>query len=136
MAAAEILSHVVNERKVWHRILSTEDDRVLLQAMMFLTSMRDGKPAQSINVTSQSINVQLKDIDAARAIIREIRGERTPQLAQSNSVEGELIPALDKGEVSAEDVREGEGIALSNSEEKSNGTMLSGAEGGEKGGRE
>jgi len=70
--ASEILSKVVDERALWRRVLSSDDDRVVLTALTFLVSMRDGKPAQQINVTSQSISVSVDDIAKARAIVREL----------------------------------------------------------------
>jgi hypothetical protein len=63
---------MAGERKQWRRIFACEDERVILQAMVFLVSMRDGKPAQQINVTSQSISVSVDDIAKARAIVREL----------------------------------------------------------------
>lgn len=75
LTAAEILAHVADERTLWRRVLSSKDDRVVLSALQFLVQMRDGKPAQSINVNSQSISIAAKDIESARAIISEIRGE-------------------------------------------------------------
>lgn len=80
--AAEVLSHVVDESRIWKRILSTEDDRVLLDAMKFLVSMRDGRPAQQINVTSKSITMNLTDLERAKAIIAEIRAEANPIIGQ------------------------------------------------------
>ena len=78
--ASEILARVTDERRIWHRILTSPDDRVLLQAMMFLTAMRDGKPAQQINVTSMSVNISADDISKARAIARELVQAREDSL--------------------------------------------------------
>ena len=80
LTAAEVLANA-DERKKWHRILNSEDDRVLLQAMMFLVSMRDGKPAQNINVTSRNLNLNVKDVETARAIVAEIKRERNDSVA-------------------------------------------------------
>lgn len=74
--AAEILAHVIDEKRVWKRIFESDDPRVVLQAMMFLVSMRDGKPAQQINVTSLGVTISTDEIEKARAIVREIvRGD-------------------------------------------------------------
>jgi len=40
--------------------------------LKFLVSMRDGRPAQQINVTSQTISVSIDDLARARAIVREL----------------------------------------------------------------
>jgi hypothetical protein len=47
----------------------------VLDAMKFLTSMRDGRPAQQINLTAANITLTADDVARARAIVREIRGE-------------------------------------------------------------
>lgn len=78
--ASEILARATDEMSTWKRILAEDDPRVVLQAMMFLVSMRDGKPAQQINVTSQSLNVTVDDIAKARAIVAELRGSTKPML--------------------------------------------------------
>jgi len=78
--AAQILSFVIDERKAWQRVFNSADDRVILQGLMFLVSMRDGKPAQQINVTSTNVNLNLSDVERARSIAREIRGEFGPTL--------------------------------------------------------
>lgn len=53
---------------------------MVLRAMMFLVSMRDGRAAQQINITSQSLNISAHDISEARAIVAELRGEALPRL--------------------------------------------------------
>jgi hypothetical protein len=80
LMAGEILANVVDERKVWTRLFNSQDDRVVLNALMFLVSMRDGRPAQQINVTSQSISISADSVRKAREIIAEIRGEISPRL--------------------------------------------------------
>lgn len=79
LMAAEILAKVVDERATWQRIFKCDDERVILQAMMFLVSMRDGKPAQQINVTSQNVTVTVDDVAKARAIVRELMSPSRPQ---------------------------------------------------------
>lgn len=95
LLASEILAKVADERKVWKRILESTDDRVVLQAMMFLVSMRDGKPAQQINVTSTSVNVNADSIAKARAIVAEIRGSAIATLPECNGI---VPPRLGVGE--------------------------------------
>jgi hypothetical protein len=125
LTAYEILARVADERRTWKRILTSEDDRVVLQAMMFLTSMRDGKPAQQINVTSTSITLKAEDIARARAIVAEIRGEvsaRPPALLSDNVAPTSPLQADDAS-------------GHLHSTEQTGEPMLSGSEGGEKGGR-
>lgn len=116
LIAHEILQHIADEYGIWKRLLYSEDDGIVLKAMMFLVQMRDGRPAQQINVTSQSLTFNVSDIDKARAIVREIRGES--------------IPNLGMGEPPASQVPTGGPVT--NSETGS--IMLSGDEGGLKGG--
>jgi hypothetical protein len=71
--AAEILERA-DERRLWYRLLRSDDDRIVLDAMKFLVSMRDGRPAQQINVTSVGVTVTADDIERARAIARELAG--------------------------------------------------------------
>jgi hypothetical protein len=87
LMAGEILARVVDERACWQRVLASQDDRIVLNALMFLVSMRDGRPAQQINVTSQSISISADSVRKAREIIAEIRGEISPRLG-----EGEVKP--------------------------------------------
>lgn len=69
--AAEILD-THNERAIWKRILTCKDVRVQLDAVKFLTMMRDGKPAQRISLTATTVNMTAEDIARARVIVGEI----------------------------------------------------------------
>jgi len=88
LLASEILARVVDERKLWQRILGSQDDRVVLDALKFLVQMRDGRPAQQINMTSTSISLSASDLERARAIVAEIR---------SSSHEPQVITSAQKG---------------------------------------
>lgn len=124
LMAGEILARVADERRIWKRILESSDDRVVLQAMMFLVSMRDGKPSQQINVTSTQLTINAESVQKARAIVAEIRATSlTPSLGDGSSGTIPLTPADDIVEVRR-------AFAV---EEKAN-IMLSGAEGGQKDG--
>lgn len=126
LTAAMILQHVIDERKTWLRILTSTDDRVVLQAMVYLSSMRDGKPAQQINVTSTTLHVRPDDIARARQIVREIRLDNGARLAIA---EQPTTADADSMTIACRQPRLGEG------EQKANGSiMLSGAEGGKKDG--
>jgi hypothetical protein len=94
--AAEILERA-GERQKWYRLLDSQDDSIVLRAMMYLTDRREGRPAQQVNITSQSVHLDVKDLERARAIVREIRGESSPNLEQA--VQGNpkgLMPCSDK----------------------------------------
>jgi hypothetical protein len=82
MTAAAILA-IADERGKWMRLLRTDDDRVLLATMTFLTQMRDGKPAQRIDVTSQNITITADSVEKARAIVREVIGLPVAQVASA-----------------------------------------------------
>jgi hypothetical protein len=103
MHAGVILSQCCDERKVWTRILTSEDDRCVLAAMQFLVSMRDGRPAQQINLTSFNLSVSAEDIASARAIVRELRGEHSPVVlprreSESQSEEMAKAPLMLSGD--------------------------------------
>lgn len=72
--AAEIL-HWADEMRQWKRLFASKDDMLVLRALMYLTDRRDGKPAQQINVTSQSVTLNMADLERAREIVRELRGD-------------------------------------------------------------
>lgn len=127
MFAAEILSLVVNERQIWQRILNSQDDRVVLQAMMFLMSMRDGKPSQQINVTSTQIHIDASQLERARELAREIRGELSPTLDQS------ALQLTESNEVTGVAGESPLG-ADAQSPTSQSSIMLQGTEGGQKGG--
>jgi len=39
----------VNEEKIWQRLVRSRNDRIVLDAMKYLTDRRDGKPVQAFN---------------------------------------------------------------------------------------
>jgi hypothetical protein len=45
---AEGILEAVNEERVWQRLLRSPNDRIVLDAMKYLTDRRDGKPVQAI----------------------------------------------------------------------------------------
>lgn len=98
--AAEILSWH-GEAKLWQRIFKSGDDSIVLRGLMYLTDRRDGKPAQQINVTSQNITIAASDLERARAIVAEIRGERSPIIGLPQHAESQASP----GDLSSTDVR-------------------------------
>jgi predicted transcriptional regulator len=75
--AAEILERA-DERRIWYRLLHSEDEAIALRTVMYLTDRRDGRAAQQINVTSLGLTVSADDVAEARAIVRELRGDDVP----------------------------------------------------------
>lgn len=63
-----------DERRIWYRLLTSDDDRFVLDAMKFLVPMRDGRPAQQINVTQVGVAITPDEIAKARQIVREVLG--------------------------------------------------------------
>jgi hypothetical protein len=77
-SAAEILDRA-DERRIWYRLLNSEDENVVLRAVVYLTDRRDGRPAPQINVTQVGINISAEDIARTRAVVREIQGQLPPE---------------------------------------------------------
>lgn len=126
LTASEVLnSH--GEMRGWARLLQCKDDGIFLKTWLFLVSMRDGRPAQQINVTSRNITMSVSDLERARDIIREIRGESLT--SQPNPKLG-LEQGGGEG-VNSEVVSRGDIVVTS--KEKAN-IMLSSDEGGKQGG--
>jgi hypothetical protein len=73
--ARAVLSQLIDEREVWRKIFASDDERVLLNAMTFLVSMRDGRPAQSIQVTSMNVTFTADDIARAKSVARELSAQ-------------------------------------------------------------
>lgn len=118
--AAEILSNA-NERALWHRLLTSPDDRVCLESVKFLTVMRDGKPAQRIHVTSTNVTVSVDEIAAARRVIAEILA--VPLLTSESTEVNQVVNSEEKANAAQ---------VISGSSEPS--IMLQGDQGGKKDG--
>jgi hypothetical protein len=71
--AAEILERA-DERRIWYRLLNSEDEAIALRALMYLTDRRDGRASQQINITGAVAHFAPEQIDRARAIVRELVG--------------------------------------------------------------
>lgn len=95
VSAAQVLS-LFDERKLWGRLLSSEDDRVVLDAVKFLVVMRDGKPVQQINVSSVNVSVTAEDIAKARAIAQSL-GQRQALCDAKPAPEAEVSKHLLSG---------------------------------------
>lgn len=69
--AAEVMAWH-GEREAWHRLLNCPDDAIFAKVWLYLMSMRDGRPAQQINVHSTQITLNASELARARDIVREI----------------------------------------------------------------
>ena len=69
--AAEILDRA-DERRIWYRLLHSEDENVVLRTIIYLTDRRDGRAAQQINITQVGLQFSAEDIARARAVVREL----------------------------------------------------------------
>ena len=77
--AAELLERA-DERRIWYRLLHSADEAVVLRALMYLTDRRDGRAAQQINVTAVGVTVSAEQIERARSLARELRGQIGPTI--------------------------------------------------------
>jgi len=69
--AAEILERA-DERRIWYRLLHSEDEGIVLRTITYLTDRRDGRAAQQINVTQVGVTFTAEEIARARAVVREL----------------------------------------------------------------
>jgi hypothetical protein len=69
--AAEILERA-DERRIWYRLLHSEDDGIVLRSVTYLTDRRDGRAAQQINITGAVAHFTPAEIERARAVAREL----------------------------------------------------------------
>jgi hypothetical protein len=69
--AAEILDRA-DERRIWYRLLHSEDEGIVLRAITYLTDRRDGRATQQINVTGGMVHFTPEEIARARAVVREL----------------------------------------------------------------
>jgi len=82
--AAEILDRS-DERRIWYRLLNSDDEGVVLRAITYLTDRRDGRPAQQINITGAVAHIPPEEIERARAVVRELTN---PDLGPAPLLEG------------------------------------------------
>jgi hypothetical protein len=47
---AEAILATVNEEKIWQRLLRCRNERIVLDAMKYLTDRRDGKATQAVDL--------------------------------------------------------------------------------------
>ena len=82
--AAEILERS-DERRIWYRLLNSDDEGGVLRAITYLTDRRDGRPAQQINITGAVAHIPPEEIERARAVVRELTN---PDLGPAPLLEG------------------------------------------------
>jgi len=69
--AAELLERA-DERRIWYRLLHSDDEGIVLRAITYLTDRRDGRPAQQINVMGAVAHITPQEVERARVVIREL----------------------------------------------------------------
>ena len=83
-STARDVLEAVGDRELWLRLLSEAeadgDWHIVADALKFLTQMRDGRPAQQINITSQHLTLSAHDISRMREVVRELRAGAAPML--------------------------------------------------------
>lgn len=82
-SAAEILERA-DERRIWYRLLHSDDEAIVLRALTYLTDRRDGRAAQQINITQNNIRLSAEEIARARAVVRQLQG--APPLALPSEI--------------------------------------------------
>ena len=78
-AAAEILERA-DERRIWYRLLHSEDENIVLRTIMYLTDRRDGRAAQQINITGAVAHFSSEEIGRVRGLVRELSSGAAPVL--------------------------------------------------------
>lgn len=125
------LLYALGDEGYWLRLFEEleglEDWRTIAELLKFHLQMRDGRPAQQINVTSANVTFSADEIEKARDVVRELIGRNRNVGA---------VEMIGRGAIVSEHDTFGGGFALpSPSEEKENGeTMLRAGKGEEKGG--
>ena len=77
--AAEILERA-DERRIWYRLLHSDDDGIVLRTITYLTDRRDGRAAQQINITGAVAHFSSEEIGRVRSLVREITAKPQPAL--------------------------------------------------------
>ena len=88
----------LGDARYWLEVIGKlEDDydyRTIAAIMQFHQSMRDGRPAQQVNLTSFNLSVSADDIAQARQIVRELRGEVSPPVLEQTESESADDPNM------------------------------------------
>ena len=77
--AAEILERA-DERRIWYRLLHSDDENVVLRTITYLTDRRDGRAAQQINITGAVAHFAPEEIGRVRGLVRELSSGAPPVL--------------------------------------------------------
>lgn len=83
----------IHAEETWVRLITNlereKEYHALIETMKFLTSMRDGRPAQQININSRTITISADTIAHARSVVQSLRYDidsetTTPLLPDGN----------------------------------------------------
>jgi len=82
--AAEILERA-DERRIWYRLLHSDDEGIVLRTITYLTDRRDGRAAQQINITGAVAHFSSEEIGRVRGLVREL-SSAAPQFLEAVQV--------------------------------------------------
>ena len=87
-ATAAMILAVVDEQSKWLQFIESDDERVALDAMKFLTQMRDGRPKQAVDVKGPSEEYDPRQMATTDIVARLefLRGEIEREKAQAAEV--------------------------------------------------
>jgi hypothetical protein len=89
--------HEVGDAEYWLHLISelerAQEWVTLVDVLKFHQQMDEGRPAQRINITSQNITVSVREVEAARAVVRELMTPKllTPATTEHNVIEGQGV---------------------------------------------
>jgi hypothetical protein len=89
--------HALGDAEYWLRVIGKLEQEKewtsLVDVLKFHQQMDEGRPAQRINITSQNITVSVREVEAARAVVRELMTPRllTPATTEPNALEGQGV---------------------------------------------
>jgi hypothetical protein len=89
--------HAVGDAEYWLHLISelerAQEWVTLVDVLKFHQQMDEGRPAQRINITSQNITVSVREVEAARAVVRELMTPKllTPATTEHNVIEGQGV---------------------------------------------
>lgn len=92
----------IHAEETWVRLITNlereKEYHALIETMKFLTSMRDGRPAQQININSRTITISADTIAHARSVVQSLRydieSETTTPLLPDGNGDGALTTSV------------------------------------------
>lgn len=105
---SERVMHALGDAEYWLELIgkleAEENLDKLTTVLMFHQQMRDGRPAQQINVTSATVHFSPEQIARARATVRQLTTVNPPELTTVDKPLLTLIPSTgDSSVVRGED---------------------------------